>query len=71
MKPLGFSLEEMAALLKTADEHRARATDATSAALADYLRIASERRDRLVDQVAKADEFIEQLRGALRPAREG
>ena len=35
----------------------------TAAALADYVRVASERRDDLALQVAKADEFIAQLRG--------
>ncbi|HSO70900.1 MAG TPA: MerR family transcriptional regulator [Arachnia sp.] len=63
MKPLGFSLEEMVSLLETADAHRALPTADTAAALADYVRVASERRDDLALQVAKADEFIAQLRG--------
>ena len=63
MKPLGFSLEEMGALLETADAHRTLPTDATAAALANYVRIASQRREDLVLQVARADEFIAQLRG--------
>lgn len=62
MKPLGFSLEEMAALLETADAHRTQPTEDTAAALAGYTRTASERRENLALQVAKADEFIAQLR---------
>lgn len=62
MKPLGFSLEEMASLLAAADAHRASPTPATADTLAGYLDAATQRRDELVRQVARADEFIEQLR---------
>lgn len=62
MKPLGFSLEEMASLLAAADAHRASPTPATGDTLAGYLDAATQRRDELVRQVARADEFIEQLR---------
>lgn len=63
MKPLGFSLEEMVSLLETAEAHRTQPTEASAAALADYVRVACERREDLALQVAKADEFIAQLRG--------
>lgn len=62
MKPLGFSLEEMGQLLTTADEHRVRPTGDTSAALREFLEVASARRRELLEQVGKADEFIDQLR---------
>lgn len=62
MKPLGFSLEEMASLLEVADAHRRSPTGDTSAAIGEYLRSAGQRRDELTRQVARADEFIALLR---------
>lgn len=64
MKPLGFTLDEMAALLSAADAHRAEPTAESAEVLAGHLRIALARREELVRQVARADEFIELLRAA-------
>jgi MerR family copper efflux transcriptional regulator len=59
MKPLGYSLEQMAELLEALDAHTA-SVDAVDA-LARFRRDAQERRARLVEQVAMADEFMEML----------
>lgn len=62
MKPLGFSLDEMADLLRMLDEIE---TDPQSAqarvALEGLLRDARERRERLQQHLEMADEFIEIL----------
>ena len=60
MKPLGYSLEQMGDLLKALDS--VRRDDATGAdgeiALAHFLEDAEERRAKLAQQLAAADEFI-------------
>ena len=62
MKPLGYSLEAMGELLKVID---GLAADPEEEALRERLTAirseATERRDRLRDQLAAADEFVEQL----------
>lgn len=64
MKPLGFTLEEMAELLDTVDV----LSDAGSSEpggrerLADYLRRAEAKRDKLALNLRRADAFIEDLR---------
>lgn len=59
MKPLGFSLEEMADLLSAVDDGES-ATDA-SQALDQFVAQAIERREKLREQIAMADEFIDLL----------
>ncbi|ROS49491.1 MerR family transcriptional regulator [Frigoribacterium sp. PhB24] len=73
MKPLGFSLDEMAELLRVVDaldggegeegDGRAQATRASLAAFVDET---VERRAKLERQLAMADEFLELLRARLR-----
>jgi DNA-binding transcriptional MerR regulator len=62
MKPLGFSLEEMAEVLAVLETLHDDATDAArtdaTARLADVLEQARERREKLQRQLAMADEFI-------------
>ncbi|MEC5185786.1 MerR family copper efflux transcriptional regulator [Cryobacterium sp. MP_3.1] len=65
MKPLGFSLEQMMALLKTIDTlDAADAADRTAvrADLASFVTQAEERRQKLAEQLAMADEFLDLLR---------
>lgn len=62
MKPLGFSLDEMADLLAIVEAHDSAPTDQTAAAVAEFVRVAQSRRDDLVAKLAAADEFISQLR---------
>jgi MerR family copper efflux transcriptional regulator len=57
MKPLGYSLEEMAELLDVIDGVSADQPDA-STALEGFVRGAAERRERLRAQLEMADEFI-------------
>ncbi|MFP3466864.1 MerR family transcriptional regulator [Leifsonia sp. SIMBA_070] len=60
MKPLGFTLEEMADLLQIVDgESTARAERGN---LSSFIDRAVQRRDELRKQVAMADEFIELLK---------
>jgi len=72
MKPLGFSLDEMAELLSVVDaleggaggeggEGRGGAGDDTRARLDAFVEQAVERRARLERQLAMADEFLELL----------
>lgn len=65
MKPLGFTLEEMADLLTIVDEMR-HAPDAAAATvsqrLSAYITAAETRRADLADKLAMADEFIDLLR---------
>jgi len=66
MKPLGFSLDEMAELLRVVDgleeapsgPRRAQLRDELAAFVAD----AEERRSKLVTQLSMADEFLGMLR---------
>ncbi|NKX56357.1 MerR family transcriptional regulator [Arthrobacter mobilis] len=62
MKPLGFTLEEMAELLDVVDT-LAAAGDHPQARelLKDYLRRAREKRDKLALNLKRADEFIQNL----------
>jgi DNA-binding transcriptional MerR regulator len=72
MKPLGFSLDEMAELLRVVDalgadgaagaEAAGGAADGTRARLDAFIADAVERRARLERQLAMADEFLELLR---------
>lgn len=66
MKPLGFSLEEMMALLQVIDTLQAGGEGAADLAvrqqLDDFIAQASERRQKLQDQLGMADEFLELLR---------
>jgi MerR family copper efflux transcriptional regulator len=63
MKPLGFTLEEMADLLDAADVLRAHPDDTDARGrLAAYLRSAEERREKLARTLDMADEFIALLR---------
>lgn len=73
MKPLGFSLDEMAELLRVVDALDAGAGDegdgrvqATRASLAEFIDETVERRAKLERQLAMADEFLELLRARLR-----
>ena len=73
MKPLGFSLDEMAELLRVVDAlDGAGAGDegdgrgqATRASLAAFIDETVERRAKLERQLAMADEFLELLRARL------
>ena len=72
MKPLGFSLDEMAELLRVVDALGASDADGaesgggavhdTRARLDAFIADAAERRARLERQLAMADEFLELLR---------
>ena len=66
MKPLGFSLDEMMALLKIIDTLQGGGPDAGDNAvrvqLDDFIAQAAERRQKLQDQLGMADEFLELLR---------
>ena len=72
MKPLGFSLDEMAELLRVVDALGASGADGaeggggavhdTRARLDAFIADAAERRARLERQLAMADEFLELLR---------
>lgn len=63
MKPLGFSLDEMAELLAIVEAHRTAPTDRTAAGVAGWVGQAEERRAHLARMLLLADEFIDQLRG--------
>lgn len=66
MKPLGFSLEEMAELLAVIDGLDAESEGADvpklRADLDRFVALAIERRDKLAQQLAMADEFLDLLR---------
>ena len=69
MKPLGFSLDEMAELLRVVDALGAAGAEGegggapdTRARLDAFIADAAERRARLERQLAMADEFLELLR---------
>jgi DNA-binding transcriptional MerR regulator len=73
MKPLGFSLDEMAELLRVvgaldggADDEVDGHAQATRASLAAFVDETVERRAKLERQLAMADEFLELLRARLR-----
>ncbi|SKC58460.1 MerR family transcriptional regulator [Plantibacter cousiniae (nom. nud.)] len=58
MKPLGFSLEEMAELLRVIDAMDASPDRDTRAILDGFVKDAGERRAKLQQQLAMADEFV-------------
>lgn len=63
MKPLGFSLEQMAELLEIVDALEAEHPDVSVRDVLDtYIVDAEQRRDKLARQLAMADEFVELLR---------
>jgi MerR family copper efflux transcriptional regulator len=63
MKPLGFSLEEMAELLRVIDAMDTAPDDDTRAILEGFITDAAERRAKLQQQLAMADEFVSLLEG--------
>ncbi|TFC79480.1 MerR family transcriptional regulator [Cryobacterium sp. TMS1-20-1] len=66
MKPLGFTLDEMMALLKVIDTLQGGLTGSDDpevrAELETFIAQAVERRQKLQDQLRMADEFLELLR---------
>ena len=60
MKPLGFTLEEMAELLELLG-----AEEPAAGRLAEYLERARPERDKLARKLAQADEFIAKLQDRL------
>ena len=68
MKPLGFSLDEMAELLRVVDALRTRAVDdepVLAARLDEFLEDARARHAKLVERAGMAEEFLGTL-GSLR-----
>ncbi|MGB9036417.1 MAG: MerR family transcriptional regulator [Paeniglutamicibacter sp.] len=64
MKPLGFTLEEMAELLDTVDALAADTTDPDARTrLADFIERANAKREKLALNLSRADSFIQDLRG--------
>ncbi len=63
MKPLGFTLDEMKAVMRDIETVRKRGegADCAQLRLVEIQREAAARRARLVEQLAMADEFIELL----------
>lgn len=62
MKPLGFSLDQMGDVLTAADALESDPSDADArAALDTFLADSEERRVKLANQLAAADELIERL----------
>ncbi|SDQ08854.1 MerR family transcriptional regulator [Leucobacter chromiiresistens] len=62
MKPLGYSLDQMADLLRAIDRTHGSTEAHAARAIGDFLADAEERREKLARQLAAADEFIRQLR---------
>ena len=63
MKPLGFSLEEMADILELFSQQDAGAADDRQAKLAAYLEKAVAERAKMARNLAQADQLIERLSG--------
>lgn len=63
MKPLGFSLEEMADILDLFSQQDVGAADDRQAKLAPYLDKAVAERAKMARNLAQADELIERLSG--------
>ena len=63
MKPLGFSLEEMADILELFSQQDAGAADDRQAKLAAYLEKAVAERAKMARNLAQADELIARLGG--------
>lgn len=70
MKPLGYSLEQMGDLLRALGSAQTGGSDgvAAFASLEQFLIDARQRREKLEQQLAAADEFIAQLDRHLAPA---
>ncbi|MFZ2963600.1 MAG: MerR family transcriptional regulator, partial [Rhodoglobus sp.] len=64
MKPLGYSLEEMAELLRAADDAEAGG-DVARERLTGFIHEAEDRREVLEAQLGMADEFLRLLRSRL------
>lgn len=64
MKPLGYSLEEMAELLRAADDAEAGG-DVARERLTGFIHEAEDRREVLEAQLGRADEFLRLLRSRL------
>jgi MerR family copper efflux transcriptional regulator len=63
MKPLGFSLEEMADILELFSQQDAEAAGGRQAKLAAYLEKATNERAKMARNLAQADELIARLGG--------
>ncbi|KAA0977141.1 MerR family transcriptional regulator [Paeniglutamicibacter gangotriensis] len=64
MKPLGFTLEEMAELLDTVDALAADTTDPDARTrLSEFIAQAEQKRAKLALNLSRADSFIQDLRG--------
>lgn len=63
MKPLGFSLEEMADILELFSSQEAGASDDAKAKLAAYLEKAVTERAKMARNLAQVDQLIERLSG--------
>ena len=63
MKPLGFSLEEMADILELFSSQEAGASDDAKAKLAAYLEKAVTERAKMARNLAQADQLVERLSG--------
>lgn len=64
MKPLGFSLEEMAEILDLLSPHKTTAmTDMPDTKLMEFLERAIHQRAKMARNLAQADEFIQRLSG--------
>jgi DNA-binding transcriptional MerR regulator len=64
MKPLGFSLEEIAEILDVLSPHRTTSTgDMPQARLMEFLERAVHQRAKMARNLAQADEFIQRLSG--------
>ncbi|WP_026545009.1 MerR family transcriptional regulator [Arthrobacter sp. 35/47] len=61
MKPLGFSLEEMAEILSLLSSRDGADVEQSSETLAGYLEKASDQRAKMARNLAQADEFIQKL----------
>jgi DNA-binding transcriptional MerR regulator len=63
MKPLGFSLEEMAEILNILANQDSEQTSATADRMAEFLEKAVHQRAKMARNLAQADEFIQRLSG--------
>lgn len=73
MKPLGFTVQQMAELLNATDaavSGNAKARRAAETVIAEYAEKAAERCDELRDQLERAEEFASRL-SAHKPPRRG
>jgi DNA-binding transcriptional MerR regulator len=63
MKPLGFSLEEMAEILNILATQDSEQSSATAGRMAEFLEKAVHQRSKIARNLAQADEFIQRLSG--------